>query len=91
MKDDKRIIISEELDNLTQPWIEYLVENYTNPNKFNSCLDVASDNIRMLESLINQAQSRLKDFIKTKKRTISSVEKAVDVSTATLHLWMNKK
>ena len=36
-------------------------------------------------------QSRLKDFIKTKKRTISSVAKAVDVSTATLHLWMNNK
>ena len=36
-------------------------------------------------------QNRLKDFIKTKKRTISSVAKAVDVSTATLHLWMNNK
>lgn len=36
-------------------------------------------------------QSRLKDFIKTKKRTISSVAKAMDISTATLHLWMNNK
>ena len=36
-------------------------------------------------------QNRLKDYIKTKKRTISSVAKAVDVSTATLHLWMNNK
>ena len=35
--------------------------------------------------------SRLKELLKNKKRTIASIAKAIDVSTTTLHLWMNNK
>ena len=70
MAQNDRINISDALDNQVQPWIAYLIENYNNPNKVNSCLDVASDNIRFLESLINQANSRLRDFKTLKKLTL---------------------
>ena len=70
MAENNRIDISEELDNKVQPWIKYLIENYNNPNKVNSCLDVASENIRFLESIINQANSRLRDFKTLKKLTL---------------------
>lgn len=70
MAENNRIDISEELDNKVQPWIKYLIENYNNPNKVNSCLDVASENIRFLESIINQANSRLRDFKTLKRLTL---------------------
>ena len=83
MEEKKQIIISDELDNLVYPWITYLIENYNNPNKVNSCLDVASDNIRMLESLIHQAESRLKDFKALKKLTLMQEQKRKDMSKDT--------
>ena len=76
MSQEKKIILSEELENKTQPWVEYLIENYKDPNKFNSCMDVASDNIRMLESLIAQAQSKLRDFKMLKQLTIDRQSKS---------------
>lgn len=67
----KQPTIEEHLNETMQPWIEYLIENYNNPQKVNSCLDVASDNIRTLESLIHNAQVYLRDF-KTFKQIIIS-------------------
>ena len=70
------IIFTKELEERMQPWIEYLIENRNNPNKLNSCLDVASDNIRMLEALINCAEGYVRDF-KMLKRIILSKNKDI--------------
>ena len=94
MNENKHINISDELDNLTLPWIEYLVENYKNSSKINSCLDVASENIRLLESLINQAQNRLKDFQTLKQLTLSHeqqhTENNNDLQLSQTHADMEK-
>lgn len=70
--------ISTQLENLTQKWIEYLIENYKNPNKVNSCLDVASENIRLLESIINQSQTSLKVFKTLKELTLANEQKRLE-------------
>lgn len=75
MNNNKHKNISDELNKQTQPSIEYLVQNYKDPNKLNSCLDVASENIRMLEALVHQAESRLKDFKALKKLTLIQEQK----------------
>jgi hypothetical protein len=36
-------------------------------------------------------RNRLKNLLKNKKRTLSSIAKAIDFSSATLHLWLNNK
>lgn len=87
MEQDKKVDISSELHNQTQPWLEYLIENYKNPNKVNSCLDVSNENIRFLEALINQAQNILKDFRTLKELTfcqeLKRKEKNTDVQLPT--------
>lgn len=72
---NKPINIKSELENQMEPWIEYLVQNRNDHNKLNSCLDVASDNIRSLESLISAAESYLKSFKMLKKIVIYNEEK----------------
>ena len=72
-KEKPTTTLSDHLTNTMQPWIEYLIENYKDPNKVNSCLDVASDNIRILESLIAEANVYLRDF-KTMKQIVISKE-----------------
>jgi hypothetical protein len=75
MEQKKPIDLKAELTNQVQPWIEYLIENRNNPNKVNSCLDVASENISSLESLVSLAEGYIKDF-KTLKGIVFSNEKA---------------
>ncbi len=70
--------ICTQLENLTQKWMEYLIENYKNPNKVNSCLDVASENIRLLESIINQSQTSLKAFKMLKELTLANEQKRLE-------------
>lgn len=78
MEENKHIDIKEELYNQSQPWIEYLIENYKNPDKFNSCLDIASENIRSLESVIAKAESLLKDFKLFKTLTLGHEQDRID-------------
>jgi hypothetical protein len=66
-QNDKILDINEAITEKMQPWIEYLIENYKDPNKVNSCLDVASDNIRLMESIIANASSYKRDFEMLKK------------------------
>lgn len=76
MENNKPINLSEELYNKTQPWVEYLIENYKNPNKYNSCLDVASDNIRALDEIIHLAQVQRNSFETFKKFILQQHEEA---------------
>lgn len=66
-QNNKILDINEAITAKMQPWIEYLIENYKDPNKVNSCLDVASDNIRLMESIIANASSYKRDFEMLKK------------------------
>lgn len=74
MSKEKPVHIYDEVSNQCQPWIKYLVENYNDPNKVNSCLDVASENIRMLSAVVDNCKQFIRDFEMLKKMTLRHEE-----------------
>lgn len=63
----KNINFKDEIYNQYWPQIEYLIKNMKDQNKINSNLDIASENIRALETIEEQVQSLIRDFKTCKK------------------------
>lgn len=73
--DRNKMSVSEIIDHIMQPEIEFLVKNYNNPDATNACLDVASDGIRVMSCISEKCKQYIKDFETLKKMTLLNERK----------------
>lgn len=62
--------IRGELESRYQSVINYLIENHGNPNKINSNLDMAWENLHEIEAMMRKLQGYHKDLTKLKDMVI---------------------
>ncbi len=66
--------ITQQIDDLFQPFIDYLVANYKDISKLDGNMNIVSDCIRDLESISNCANMQLKNFKLLKELILKTKE-----------------
>ena len=59
--------IESEISKRYEPIVKYLIQNHGNPNKINSNLDMAWENIHEIDALIQQLNNYRRDLDSLKK------------------------
>lgn len=70
--------ITEQIDQLFQPFIESVVNSCKDPNKYNSNMEIICDCIRDLEAISNCANQQLKTF-KLLKEIVQETKEKSDI------------
>ena len=82
-KDRNQMSVTEIIDDLMSPGMEFLFKNYKNPEALNSCLDIAGDNLRTLNAISEQCKKYIKDYEKFRSLTLEAEKRRKAQSEST--------